>query len=142
MSKFDKIRAVGHNIADSVASGMGLMIGFYTMDVYAEVAATPEGYIDVDFLSGRTSGGLVSQSFANAVKKYQKELPSLCERHGITAQDFRRLTVRFSGQGILRGFSVTTEDNQGRTSIDQFRGIPGKRVKILDHLGRVRPKRS
>ena len=142
MSKFDKLKAVGHNIADSLASGMGLMIGVYMTDVYAEVASAPEGYIDVDFLSGGTSGGLVSQSFANAVKEYQKELPHLCDRHGITAQDFRRLSARFSGQGDLRGFSVTTEDNQGRTSIDQFRGIPGKRVKELDHMGRVRPQRS
>ena len=140
MSKFVELRAVGHNIADSMASGIGIMIGIYTMDVYAEVASAPEGYIDVDFLTGKTSGGSVTQSFADAVKKYQIELPSLCERHGIKVTDYRKLTVRFAGQGVLRGFCVMTEDNQGRMATDHFRGSPGKRVKIVDHLGRVRPQ--
>ncbi len=140
MAKFGELRAIGHNIADSMASGMGFMIGVYTMNVYAEVAAAPEGYIDVDFLTGRVSGGSVTKSFMDDVKKYQLELPSLCERHGIEIASFRKLTVRFSGQGVLRGFSVTTEDHQGRSSTDHFRGSPGKRVKILDHLGRVRPR--
>ncbi len=137
MAKFGELRAIGHNIADSMASGMGFMIGVYTMNVYAEVAAAPEGYIDVDFLTGRVSGGSVTKSFMDAVKKYQLELPCLCQRHGIEMANFRKLTVWFSGYGVLRGFSVTTVDHQSRSSTDGFRGSPGKRVKILDHLGRV-----
>lgn len=140
MSKFKEQRAVGHNIADSVASGVGLMVGVYSMDVYAEAAASPNGYIDVDFLTGRTSGGAVTQAFADAIKKYRAALPKLCESHGIEVADFRKLTARFSGQGVLRGFSVTTEDHQGRCSTDEFSGSPGKRVKVLDGLGRIRPK--
>lgn len=140
MSKFNKQRAVGHNIADSVASGIGLMVGIYSMDVYAEAAASPNGYIDVDFLTGATSGGAVTQTFADAIKKYQAALPKLCESHGIEVADFRKLTARFSGQGVLKGFSVTTEDHQSRCSTDEFSGSPGKRVKVLDRLGRIRPK--
>jgi hypothetical protein len=116
------------------------MIGYYPMDVYAEAAAAPEGYVEVDFLTGRISGGQVSPSFSAAIKIYQEELPKLCERHGVEVTDLHKLTARFSGQGFSRGFSVMTEDNDGRTATDYFRGMPGKRVKVLDHLGRVRPK--
>jgi hypothetical protein len=35
---------------------------------------------------------------------------------------------------------IMIEDSKGRTSTDQFCGTTGKRVKTLDHLGRVRPK--
>ncbi len=34
------------------------------------------------------------------------------------------------------GFIVTVEDRQGRRSVDEYLGSPGKRVKVLDDLGR------
>ncbi len=124
MSKFSKLRAIGHNIADSLASGMGFMIGLYAMDVYAEANASSEKYIEVDFLTGETSGGTVSQKFADAIKEYGLVLPSLCDRHGIKITDFRKLPARFSAQGAFKGFSVTTEDHQGRSAHRSFLGEP------------------
>ncbi len=140
--KFGELKSVGHNIADSLASGIGLMIGVYEMDVFGEAAATPEGYIEVDFLSGVTAGGEASPSLARAVHFYAEALPALCVRHGVSVADFRELKVRFSRTGILGRFVVTVEDQSGRRSQDEYLGSPGKRVKVLDPLGRVRPKRA
>jgi hypothetical protein len=53
--KFGTLKSIGHNVADSLASGVGLMIGVYEMDVFGEVTSTPEGFIEVDFLTGDTT---------------------------------------------------------------------------------------
>ena len=55
--KHDQIRSVAHNIASSLASGTGLLIGMYEMNVFGEAASSPEGFIKIDFLTGTTSGG-------------------------------------------------------------------------------------
>jgi hypothetical protein len=139
--KIGILQSIGHNLADSVASGIGLMVGVYEMDIFGEAAATPEGYIEVDFLSGRTSGGVPSPSLANALKLYAEDgLPKLCESHGAAVADFQKLTVRF-WPGLIRGrFEVRVEDHHGRSSTAEYEGSPGQRVKVLDHLGRMRPK--
>lgn len=133
------MKAVGHNIADSLGSGIGLLVGIYELDVYAEACASPQGFIEIDFLTGHVSGGPVSHALAEAVKRYRDALPAFCERHGVAANDFRQLSAHFSGQGVLRGFTVTVENDRGQMSVDAFRGVPGKRLKGLDQLGRVRP---
>src|SRR3954463_3829514 len=139
--KFGTLKSVGHNIADSLASGIGMMIGVYEMDVFGEAAATPEGFIEVDFLSGQSSGGTTSPELARALKLYAAALPDLCRRQGIDAAEFRRLSARYSGQPMFRGFTVTIEDRQGRRSTDNYAGVPGTRPRVLDHLGRIRRKR-
>ena len=140
--KFGQLKSVGHNIADSLASGIGLMIGVYEMDVFAEAAASPEGFIEADFLSGATIGGPTTPSLARAISLYSEALPDLCKREGISVEDFRELKVRFSGTGFSRRFLVTVEDRLGRRSQDEYFGSPGKRARWLDPLGRVRTNRK
>lgn len=136
--KFGVLKSIGHNIADSVGSGLGFMIGVYDMDIYGEAAAIPEGCIEVDFLAGKVLQGDHSQSLAQAILLYAKELPQFCERNGASISEFRKLVVRFSCGRIASGFAVTVEDQNGRSSTDEYRGSPAERVKILDGLGRVR----
>jgi hypothetical protein len=136
--KFGTLKSIGHNIADSLASGIGLMIGVYEIDVFGEAAATPEGFIEVDFLTGNSSGGEASVELKRALKLYAEALPDLCKRHGVEVSDFRRLSARFSGRPMFERFTVTVEDKGGRQSLDEYVGLPGKRPKVLDHLGRVR----
>lgn len=136
--KFGTLKSIGHNIADSLASGIGLMIGVYEMYIFMEAAAAPAGYIEVDFLTGETSGGAPSPDLARALKLYAQALPDLCKRHGAEISDFRRLSARFSGPPMFERFTVTVEDRQGRSSSDEYQGVPGKRPKVLDHLGRAR----
>jgi hypothetical protein len=67
-------------------------------------------------------------------------LPQLCASHGASVSDFRKLTVRFWPDPIFGRFAVVVEDQNGRSSTAEYEGMPGKRAKVLDHLGRVRPK--
>lgn len=53
--KFDELTSIGHNIADSLASGIGLLVGVYEMDVFGEARRSPEPCIVVDFVSGTVS---------------------------------------------------------------------------------------
>jgi len=136
--KFGTLKSIGHNIADSVASGIGLMIGVYEIYVFREAAAAPEGFIEVDFLTGQTRGGGASVELQGAMKLYSEALPDLCKRHGVEVSDFKQLSARFSGGPKSEQFTVTVEDKNGRRSVDQYFGLPGKRPRVLDHLGRVR----
>jgi hypothetical protein len=117
--KFGALKSIGHNIADSLTSGIGLMIGVYHMDIFGEAAASPEGFIEVDFLAGTTAGGAVSPVLARAARLYAEALDDLCSRHGASPSDFRRLTARFSGGGARPRFRVTVEDRNGRSSSDE-----------------------
>ena len=53
---------------------------------------------------------------------------------------FRGLDVRFWRGTLQSRMEVTVEDQQDRVSRAEYEGSPGKRVKKLDHLGRLRPK--
>ena len=138
--KLGELASVGHNIAGSLAGRIGIMIGVYEIpDIYDEAAASPEGFIEVDFLTGKTAGGLPSTSLADAVTRYAAALPTLCGRHEVAYSSIRQLTARFS-RGPLHGrFVVTVEDDQGRRSTDEYHS-DGNRVRVLDHLDRLRPK--
>ncbi|MHB9841539.1 hypothetical protein Q8F57_042780 [Paraburkholderia terrae] len=65
--KIGELKSLGHNIADSLASGIGLMIGAYDIDVFVEAAAGPEGFIIVNFLDGTAFGSPVSAKLQRAI---------------------------------------------------------------------------
>lgn len=136
--KFGTLKSIGHNIASSLASGIGLMIGVYDMDVFGEASSGPEGFIEVDFLTGLAFGSPASAKLRQAIQLYAQALPDLCKSHGADASDFSELTARFSGAQRSERFRVTVADRHGKRSIDNYIGVPGTRPKILDHLGRVR----
>jgi hypothetical protein len=138
--KFGELRSIGHNIADSLASGIGLLIGYCQIDVFGEASRSPEGFITVDFLTGTCTVGIPSPSLARAITQYKDALADLCGRHSTSVSAFRELTACYSTDVHGRRFVVTIEDQQGRRSIDEYAGTPGRRVKVLDHLGRVRRK--
>jgi hypothetical protein len=140
--KFNELRSIGHNIADSLASGTGLLIGVDGMDIFDEAGRSPEGFITVDFLTGTTEGGTPSPSLAHAISPYRDALGDLCRRHGTSPSAFRQLTARYSTSTLDVRFVVTVEDNDGRRAVDQYVGTPGRRVRVLDPLGRIRTRRA
>jgi len=128
--KLGTIKAIGHNFADSFASGIGLLVGYYAMDVFAEAAAAPEGFILVDFVNGITSGSPVSASLARAVCLYRDVLPEFCAKHGVELDDIHVLQVRFGTDAAYgRHFLVTVVNASGRRSADRYFGVPGKRLR-------------
>ena len=138
--KHEELRSIAHNIADSLACGLGFVIGYYPTDIFGEVSKSAEGYMTVDFLTGEISGGRPSASLANSIALYRDAFPGFCEKHGASVADFREITVRYA-RGISNNlFTVTIEDARGRRSSTEYAGVPGRRIKILDELGRVRRK--
>jgi hypothetical protein len=140
--KFDELRSIGHNIADSLASGIGLLVGVYEMDVFGEARRSPARCIVVDFLSGKIVEGKASPSLARAIALYGQALPGLCEKHRASPAMFRELSARYSADAHGPRFVVTVEDHRGRRVVDEYVGAPGRRIRILDHLGRIRRKRD
>jgi hypothetical protein len=127
--KFANLKALGHNVADSLASGVGFMIGVYTMDVFAEATSSKDGFIVVDFLQGKCIEGEASCSLNRAAQLYRDALPSLCAKHGLDIADIVMLRVRY-GVDAAYGphFSVTVEDSSKRRSTDGYVGFPGRRL--------------
>jgi hypothetical protein len=128
--KFGIFKSLGHNIADSLASGIGLMIGCYEMDVFAEAASESEGFVLVDFLAGTASGQTISADLRKVVALYKEALPELCTKHGLAPSDFTLLEARFGTDRVYgQHFTVTVARQDGRQSIDHYLGVPGKRWK-------------
>jgi len=89
--RFSALKSVGHNIADSMASGIGMMIGVYDMNVFTEASSASAGYIEVDFLRGTYSGATPSLKLQRAIILYKRALPRLCKKHGVDIDAFKTL---------------------------------------------------
>ena len=133
--KHNQLRSIAHNIADSLSSGIGLMIGVYSMDIFGEAKSAAEGFLLVDFLKGSVTGGPVSDSLRTAVEHYRDALPAFCRKHGASVANYRRLTAEYSAKGSVR---VTIEDDHRRLSTDDYVGPALAHYRVVDSLGRVR----
>lgn len=129
--KLGELKSIGHNIADSLASGVGLLIGIYEMDIFAEAAAREPGFINIDFLTADVSGSPASPSLLQAVRLYRAVVPKLCNKHGVDVRFVKSLSARF-GTDPAYGphFTVTVESADGRKSVDRYVGTPGKRFRM------------
>jgi hypothetical protein len=140
--KIGTLRAIAHNIADSLGSGCGLLIGVCDMNVYGEAKKNPGGVIAIDFLAAKAIQGKVSRALASAIAKYRAALADLCAKHSASLEDFKTLTARYSGDAFSGRVIVTVRDRIGRCYVDEYIGIPARHIKVTDHLGRVRTKRG
>jgi hypothetical protein len=117
--KFDVLRSIAHNVADSLGSGIGLLIGVYEIDLFGEAARCPQRAIKVDFLAGTATSGVVSDRLAVAITKYRDALVDLCVRQGASVANFRHLSATYTTRGRERRISVFVEDQRGRRSVDE-----------------------
>lgn len=123
-----------------MASGLGFVIGHYPMDVFGEAASSPEGLIEVDFLNGRVVRGRSSGNLEMAVARFAEALPKFCERNGAQAADFKVLSATFDATPLGQRVLLLVTDQSGRSSTTEYRGVPLKRLKVLDDLGRIRKR--
>lgn len=137
--KFDELKSIAHNIADSLASGASLLINRWELEIFEEARRSAEGYITVDFLTGETRGGVPSPPLASAVKLLSDAFTDLCKRHGTTPSDFQALTARYYVDQTGRRFEVTVVNDRGRCSIDVYDGNEA-RLRVRDPSGRLRPR--
>jgi len=136
--KYDQLCAIAHNLVDSVASGLGFVIGYYPMDVFGEAAKSAGRSLTIDFLSGRIMNGHGSRDLARAVQLYAEILPEFCGKHGATASEFTELSAVFVANPVRNRVILTVTDQEGRSSRTEYVGVPLERVRYLDPLGRIR----
>jgi len=126
--RIGELTSFGHNVADSLASGICFMAGVYSTDIFGEASASSEGEIVVDFMAGTASGSPISPNLTHAIQRFSELLPDLAKKHGLDPAQIAILSARF-GTDMVAGphFSVTVQASDGRRSVDQYVGIPGRR---------------
>lgn len=132
------LRSVGHNLADSLASGICLLIGYREVSVFADAMRSPQKYVEVDFLNGIVTEGKASDSLTKAVYEYSKSLDKFCKKSGARAENFAALAARFHYGATERIVEVLVADTRGIFSIDTYVGVPLRRRRTQDKLGRIR----
>ena len=135
--KHDHLCAIAHNLADSLASGMCFVIGIWSTDVFGEAAAG-DGLIEVDFLGGQVVRGTCSDNIRSAVKRFAEILPEFCRANGADAGDFAALSAIFDAATTDYRVLLNVTDRNGKNSITEYAGLPLKRLRVIDPLGRVR----
>ncbi len=136
--KHDRLCSIGHNLADSMASGLGLVIGYHPMDVWSEAVSSACGVIEVDFLNGCILRGGASDNLRAAAVRFAEVLPNFCRENGADAADFQALSAVFDATTLERQVSLIVIDRNGHSSITEYVVIPLKRRRVLDDLGRIR----
>ena len=135
--KHDQLRSIAHNLADSLACGC-FIIGYADIDMAAEAMANPDGEIVVDFLTGIIVGR-ASLELREVMASFAEAIPDFCVKNGVDAADFAKLTAKFSFDVLELRTEVAVADRKGRHTTDRYVGIPLKRPRVLDGLGRIRP---
>jgi hypothetical protein len=138
--KHDRLCAIAHNFADSMASGLGFVVGYCPTEVFEEAATSPGGVIEIDFLRGHVVRGRASQGLESAAVIFGQAFPNFCKKNGVEATDFRIFLAAFDARGGRRRATLIVEDSNGRRSLTEYDGVPLKRLRVLDTLGRIRRK--
>jgi hypothetical protein len=128
--RFGELKSIAHNFADSISSGLCLPIGVgddpsgdYAYNLFEDVQASPEGYIEIDFITGALSGAKPSRRISDALVRYRHWLPELAIKHGGDASEFHQLTVRFGVDRVYgEHFTVSITDGKGRSDTTIYSG--------------------
>ncbi len=138
--KHSKLHSVAHNLADSLSGGLSFIVPNYVLhtSVYAEAAATPEGYVVMDVLSGKLTGAYPGGDLEHAASLVANAFPAFCAKHGVDHADYQECLVSFNARLAGNSFTITITDRMGRRSAREYSGRQGGRLRTLDALGRQR----
>lgn len=138
--KHNRLLAVAHNYAASLSSGLGFVIGHHSSDVYEEAARQEDGFVEVDFLLGTIVRGACSEKFAETIKAYRAGFSEFCDRNQASKRDFAEFYAIYFIHNGARRYSVVVKDRSGKATAREYEAVSDARVKVLDSLGRIRPK--
>lgn len=140
--KHNKLHGVAHNFADSLAGGLSFVVPGHAIQthVYAEAAASKDGYVIADFLTEKIEGAYPEGELEYALPLFQNAFGEFFQKHGVEASDYAAFLVRFVASTDGNSYVITIEDRSGRRSSREYVGTAGKRSEALDELGRRRPK--
>ena len=114
--KHSKLHGVAHNFAAGLAGGFSFVVAGYVIraTVFAEAAATPDGVLVLDFLSGMVTGAGSGGNLEFAAGLNKAAFPAFCAKHRVDHSDCRVCVVRFISSYTGNGFVITVEDRNGR----------------------------
>jgi hypothetical protein len=138
--KHERLCAIAHNFADSMASGLGFVVGYCPTEVFEEAAGSPGGIIEIDFLRGTIVRGRPSDQLSSAAAIFGQAFPAFCSKNGAEVADFQSFLAAFDARGGRCRTTLTVVDRNGRGSRTEFDGVPLRRLRVLDMLGRIRRK--
>ena len=123
--KFDDLRSIAHNIADSFGSGASLLFnyGFYP---YEDAERSPDGVLEVDFLRGTVLSGQPSSELLDRISLSPSVVADLCSRYGQSVDAFACFRTRYVKTTVGRRYEVTVTDRSGRTLTDYYDGVGGR----------------
>ena len=136
--KHATLRAIGHNLADSIASGCSLLLGVYEFDIFHEIAIADKEPVTMDFLNGVVCEGEASHPLRDIAARARHALPDMCASHGATLEDFAELKAKFFLSRTSRRFTIILTDVGGKRTEMDYHGSPARRMRNIDPLGRVR----
>ena len=130
--KFDDLRSIAHNIADSFGSGASLLFdhGFHP---YEDAERSPDGVLEVDFLSGIVLSGQPSCELLDRISLSPAVVADVCARRGASADAFACFRTRYVKTKVGRRYEVTVTDRSGRTRTDQYDGAWGRKLQPGKH---------
>ena len=136
--KHSVLHSVAHNFADSLAGGTSFVVGCYNLDVFGVASLNRNRSVYVDFLLGTVESETENMKLSKAIVLFRKAFPDFCKKHHVDPAYFARFVVCFAatGSGSCRSFTVTIQDNRGKTTSRTYFGNPGRRLKVVDQLSR------
>lgn len=140
--KHAQLHAIAHNFTDSLASGLGFVVGYCETNVFADAASNPDGFLVLDFLTGQLDEGVASDQLLHALPLFHNAFEAFCQKHGASKSDFAEFKVRFESGRRGNTYTITIKDARGRRSSIDYKGVPGRRVMMLDDQGRVVPNKT
>src|SRR4051812_29565461 len=97
--KHERLCAIAHNFADSMASGLGFVVGYCQTDVFGEAASSPGGVVEIDFLNGSIVRGRPSQQLESAAVTFARSFPGFCNKNGAEVTDFQSFLAVYDARG-------------------------------------------
>jgi hypothetical protein len=131
--KFDTLCSIAHNFADSFGSGASLLFNNFSIYPYDDIARSPNGVLEIDFLNGRVISGTASAELIHFISMSPRVLDDFCKSHGTSPEAFNALSARYVKTDIGQEFEVTVEDRGGRRRTDRYDGVYGKRLREGKH---------
>jgi hypothetical protein len=136
--RLNRLRSIGHNLADALACGLNMPIGFWPTSVFTDAAASSGGMLEVDFVDGKVTAGSPSPELVGAINAYRDALPEFCGLHGVDVSEFKAIQARYTEFAGQPRVTVLVEDRHGHRAYDEYTGLSTRRIRKLDSAGRVR----
>ncbi len=138
--------SAAHNAADSLSSGCALAFGLHDFPFWTLIEALPAPSIRLDLLDGEILSSPPEQPTPEWVflqagfRAAAEQMPEFLRRNDCDPEQVARIGVEFQIVGPVKQYEaeITVEQKSGESSRETYVGLPLRRRRVIDQLGRVR----